>query len=66
MKNMIGFHKPYTCSECPGYVFSQQEVKKLENQYSEVIEILKKVQSGEIRADLLNDILEEIEGKHAE
>lgn len=61
---MTGFHRPYTCNQCEGYLEVKRELDNAQTLYSETIDILRKVQSGEINAEVLKDILSDLEDKN--
>ena len=61
---MTGFHRPYTCSDCEGYLETKKELDNVQTLYSETLDILRKVQSGEINAEVLKDILSDLENKN--
>lgn len=61
---MTGFHRPYTCNQCEGYLEVKRELDNAQTLYSETIDILRKVQSGEINAEVLKEILSDLENEN--
>lgn len=61
---MTGFHRPYTCNDCEGYLEAKRELDNVQTLYSETLDILRKVQSGEVNAEVLKDILSDLENNN--